>query len=171
MTALLDICVSDLSALTRFGIKGPKSADWLASQGIEVPKSANTWLKTKAGILVLRLGTNEFLLEDSAGSTTCYALDQLSQLGIDGAYYVARVDASFGLSGSASLDLLSELCTLDLRPIALAKDVVLMTQLAGISVTLLQQLEDDNVVYRFWCDGTYGEFMRDVLQEVAEELG
>jgi sarcosine oxidase, subunit gamma len=25
-------------------------------------------------------------------------------------------------------------------------------------------------VYRLWCDGTYGEYMRHVLDEIADEL-
>lgn len=170
MTTLLNVSVTDLSGLPRFAIKGPSAGNWLAHQGIGVPAAANTWLKTAEGVLVLRLGSSEFLLEESAGGTTCAALYQLSQKGLDGAYYVARVDAAFDLSGAATLDLLSELCTLDLRPTALANDVVLMTQIAGISATVLRQLVDGNAVYRIWCDGTYGEFMHSVLQEVLQEI-
>jgi sarcosine oxidase subunit gamma len=45
-----------------------------------------------------------------------------------------------------------------------------MTQVAGISATILLQTFDAKPVYRIWCDGTYGEFMSDVLQEIASEV-
>ena len=46
-----------------------------------------------------------------------------------------------------------------------------MTQVAGISATLLRQTLDDEQVYRLWCDGTYGPYMWDMLLKLAGELG
>lgn len=168
MTKLLN--VTNLSALQRFGIKGPAAAEWLIHQGIEVPKNANTWLKTATGLMVLRLGASEFLLEDSLDGTNCAALCVKAKQATQNVYYVARFDASFALSGDATLDLLAELCTLDLRPSLVADDALVMTQIAGISATILRQPLNGEVVYRIWCDGTYDEFMGGVLQEVASEI-
>jgi sarcosine oxidase subunit gamma len=170
MTKFSNVDVTDLSALVRFGVKGPNAKKWLNDQGIETPEIANAWLKTGLGVLVLRLGASEFLLEDSVNGTHCAAVYRNASEGVEGVYPVARFDASFALSGSASLDLLSEICSLDLRPSVLPNDAVLMTQVAGISATILLQTFDAKPVYRIWCDGTYGEFMSDVLQEIASEV-
>lgn len=170
MTKFSNADVTNLSALVRFGVKGPNAKKWLNDQGIETPEIANTWLKTALGVLVLRLGTSEFLLEDSANGSYCAELYMKANEALQGVYPVARFDASFALSGPASLDLLSEVCSLDLRPSVLPNDAVLMTQVAGISATILLQTLDEKPVYRIWCDGTYGEFMSDVLQEIACEV-
>jgi sarcosine oxidase subunit gamma len=170
MTKFSNVDVTNLSALVRFGVKGPNAKKWLNDQGIEAPEIANTWLKTAMGVLVLRLGANEFLLEDSVNGTYCAALYLRANEVLEGVYPVARFDASFSLSGPASLDLLSEVCSLDLRPSVLPSDALLMTQVAGISATILLQTFDAKPVYRIWCDGTYGEFMSDVLQEIASEV-
>ena len=170
MTKFSKVGVTNLSALKRFGIKGPNAADWLVGQGLIVLPYPNTWLITAEGLLILRLGTSEFLLEDTLDGTNCAELYERSQQPIEGAYFVARADASFSLSGPENLNLLSELCTLDLRPSVIANDGVVMTQIAGVSATVVLQLLNKEPVYRIWCDGTYGEFMNDILQEIAYEL-
>lgn len=170
MTKFSNVDVTNMSALDRFGVKGHNAQNWLNDQGIDTPKTANTWLKTGMGLLVLRLGASEFLLEDSMNGSCCAALYTKANDYVEGVYPVARFDASFALSGSASLDLLSEVCSLDLAPSVLPNDAVLMTQVAGISATILLQTLDEKPVYRIWCDGTYGEFMSDVLQEIACEV-
>lgn len=168
MTKLLN--VKNLSALKRFGIKGPAAADWLISQGIQIPKNANTWLESATGLVVLRLGSSEFLLEDALDGTSGVRLCEQAKQATENVYHVARFDASFELSGAAILDLLVELCTLDLRPSVMAEDAVVMTQIAGISATLLRQSINGELVYRIWCDGTYSEFMNGLLQQVSSDI-
>jgi sarcosine oxidase subunit gamma len=46
-----------------------------------------------------------------------------------------------------------------------------MTQVAGISATVLRQTLNGEAIYRLWCDGTYGPYMWDTVLEIAEELG
>ena len=170
MTKFLNVDVKNLSTLKRFGIKGSNAEDWLVRQGVAVPPSSNTWLKTPEGLLILRLGVSEFLLEDPLGGTNCAELYSRSQQPIEGAYFVARADASFSISGAAALNLLSELCTLDLRSSVMSGNKVVMTQMAGVSATVVLLSLNEEPVYRIWCDGTYGEFMSDILQEIAYEL-
>jgi hypothetical protein len=89
----------------RFGLKGPRAAEWLAARGIQVPTAPNTWISVKTadsgsgantadsavavagvsgslgaaahgdGVLVARLGTGEFFLEDGVDGTTLRDID------------------------------------------------------------------------------------------------
>lgn len=163
--------VTDVSCFAKFGIKGPKAADWLAKQGIKTPAEINSWVEGAPGTLVLRLGGSEFLVEDQLKGNACAALSSFNQAKTAGAYQVARADAAFVLSGSQALNMLSELCVMDLRDSALASDAVVMTQAAGISVTLLRESLNGQQVYRIWCDVSYGPYMWEMLLEVAKELG
>ena len=162
--------VADVSCFERFGIKGPQAAKWLESQKFKTPPEINSWLENKS-CLLLRLGGSEFLLEDQLGANNLNKLTGFNQAKVTGAYQVTRADAAYLLSGSEVLNMLSELCMLDLRECALPKNGLVMTQIAGISATLLRQNLHGEPVYRIWCDGTYGAYMWDMLLEVATELG
>jgi sarcosine oxidase subunit gamma len=165
----LGIC--DVSCLPRFGVKGLKAVQWLQEHKIAIPAQGNRWTRQTPDALVLRLGLNEFLIEDQLEGKVCEALRLASQPKAYGLYPVARNDTALILSGSGLQALFSEVCTLDLRDQALAPDAVVMTQMAGISVTLLRQTMNTETVYRLWCDGTYGPYLWDTLLEIAEELG
>ena len=60
---------------------------------------------------------------------------------------------------------------LDLRDSAWPSHGVVMTQVAGISATLIRESLAGEQVYRIWCDGTYGSYLWEVLTEIAQELG
>lgn len=162
--------VTDLSCFQRYGVKGPQASQWLADHELAIPAKPNSWSICKLKSLVLRLGTGEFLIEDLFGGYACKDLAADTQR-VAGVYQVPRADAAFILSGSEVLNLLSELCSLDLRDKALQPDEVVMTQVAGVSATILRQTLDGEQVYRLWCDGTYGPYMWDVLLKIAGELG
>ncbi len=160
--------ITNVSKLTRYGVKGPQAAKWLASHGVATPKDANTWVQNDQ-TLVMRLGGSEFLIEDQEGGKTCEKLVTDSKR-VVGVYKVPHVDVSYLLSGSEVLNLLSELCALDLRESALAENMLVMTQVAGITATVLRQSINNEMVYRLWCDGTYGAYMKHVLDEITHEL-
>jgi sarcosine oxidase, subunit gamma len=162
--------ISDMSTLERFGVKGPQAAKWLASHDVSIPENANTWILNEAKTLVMRLGSSEFLIEDQAGGQTCKKL-AADSVRIAGVYKVPHADAAYLLAGSEVLNLLSEVCPLDLRESALQANKLVMTQVAGISATVLCQSINNEIIYRLWCDGTYGVYMKHVLLEIAGELG
>ncbi|MBC7788104.1 MAG: sarcosine oxidase subunit gamma [Methylophilaceae bacterium] len=167
--------VTDVSCFASFGIKGTEAASWLMSQSIQIPMNRNTWVEHE-GYLVLRLGGSEFLIEgqyseDQYSHEIFEKLARFNQATVAGVYKVQRADAAFILSGSEVLNMLSELCMLDLRDSALASNTLVMTQLASISAILLRHQLNGEQVYRVWCDGTYGAYMWNMLLEVARELG
>jgi len=162
------INITDVSDLGRYGVKGPEASNWLARHKVALPTTANTWLLSE-NTIVMRLGSSEFLIEDQKGGETCAKL-AADSLHVAGVYKVPRVDASYLLAGSRITNLLSELCALDLRELALQDNGVVMTQVAGISATILRQSLNGENVYRLWCDGTYGTFMKHTLLEITAEL-
>jgi len=162
--------VIDVSCLERFGVKGPNAAQWLNDRGIAIPANPNAWILCEQKTLVLRLGSSEFLIEDLLGGNACSKLAS-DKTRMASVYKVPRADAAFIVSGSEVLNLFSELCSLDLREKSFLDNDVIMTQVAGISATVIRQSLNGEQVYRIWCDGTYGPYMWDVLLEIAVELG
>lgn len=165
----LGIC--DVSCFPRFGVKGLNAVQWLKEHKVDIPPQGNAWIVQQPDTLVLRLGMNEFLLEDQLGGKACEALRAAAQPKAYGIYKVQRNDTALILSGSCVQELFSEVCAIDLRDQALGPNAVVMTQMAGISVTVLRQQLNGETVYRVWCDGTYGPYIWDTLLEIAEELG
>ena len=163
------LTISNVSKLPRYGVKGAQAANWLAMHGVKIPAAANNWVLHEQ-TLVMRLGSSEFLIEDQAGGEICKKLLADTQR-LPNVYKVPRADAAYLLAGSDVVNLLSELCALDLRESALLENDVVMTQVAGISAVILRQAINNEPVYRLWCDGTYSSYMRHVLDEVAVELG
>lgn len=162
--------VADVSCLSRFGVKGPNATKWLVEHGVSIPTNHNTWTLSQQKTLVLRLGASEYLIEDQLDGAVCSRLSA-DTTRVTGVYRVPRADAAFIVSGSLSLNLFSELCSLDLREKSFGANELLMTQLAGISATLIRETLNSETIYRIWCDGTYGAYLWDVLLEVANELG
>jgi sarcosine oxidase, subunit gamma len=161
--------VADVSCLVRYGVKGPNAAQWLQNHHIAIPAQANEWVVCDLKTLVLRLGNSEFLIEDQLGGYACERLAS-DKARVENVYPVARADASFIVSGSASLDLFSEVCSLDLREKSLGANQLIMTQIASISATIIRHTLNAEPVYRIWCDGTYGAYLWKVLVDIATEL-
>ncbi|MEQ1599481.1 MAG: sarcosine oxidase subunit gamma [Methylotenera sp.] len=161
--------ISDMSTLERFGVKGTQAAKWLAGHDVSIPEYANTWILNNGETLVMRLGSSEFLIEDQVEGQMCKKL-ATDKVRIAGVYIVPHADASYLLAGSEVLNLLSEVCSLDLRESALQDNELVMTQVAGVSATVLRQQLNNETVYRLWCDGTYAKYMQHVLDEIAQEL-
>jgi sarcosine oxidase subunit gamma len=166
--------ITDVSCFQRYGIKGPQASQWLTDHELEIPANPNAWTLVSNPLsnqknLVLRLGSSEFLIEDQSGISAGKQLVDMT--GLEGIYPVARADAAFILSGSEVPNLLSELCSLDLRDTSLLANDVVMTQVAGISAIVMRQHLNGEQVYRLWCDGTYGSYMWEMLLEIAVELG
>jgi sarcosine oxidase subunit gamma len=163
-----EVNITEVSSLARFGVKGPQAAKWLTNHGVVIPKDANCWVQN-AQTLVMRLGSSEFLIEDQTGGNVCEKLVADTKR-VAAVYKVPRLDAAWVLDGRGVNNLLSEVCSLDLSESALQENAVLMTQVAGISATILRQKINNESVYKLWCDGTYEAYMRHILNDIAKEL-
>lgn len=167
MQHLKTISVCDVSAISRVGVKGLRAAEWLEKEGFNTPKTFNSWSNDQTNGLILRLGKQEFMLEGDSAR----AFNMSSNFEEEHLYPVPRYDAAFILSGTQVQTALSELCALNLSDQGFKSDAVLMTSVAGVSVSMIRQTIHGERVIRLWCDGTYGDYMWNTLSEIAQELG
>lgn len=167
--------IMDLSSQTSLGLKGPNAATWLARQGIEIPSKPNQWVNFDNNYMVLRLGLNEFVIQDisytekNAAQDFIHKIDQdLIKAMVDcaGVYRVPRADAFMLLSGSGIAPLLSQICRIDLGQV-LKNNALVMTQMAGISTVVLKET-DNSAVYRLWFDISYLAYMSETIACLAK---
>jgi sarcosine oxidase subunit gamma len=133
------VALTDLTALPRFGIKGPGSAAWLAAQGI-VPPAINR-IGTHNGMLVLRFGGEDFLIlaEMAAGALDALAAAWHAQSGARG-YWSWREEgwAWMRLSGAGAAEAMARLCALDLRVGRFGDDEIAQTRVGHLEAVLLR---------------------------------
>jgi sarcosine oxidase subunit gamma len=161
-------------AVHRFGLKGPRAAQWLSAHGLDVPAAPNSWDETRGSagpILVARLGSGEFFLEDCAGGTTLCAIEPVPESYPAGVYPVLRADAAFVLSGPASHDVLAQVCNVNFADLDLGARPVILTSMIGVAVLVVPQDASAERRYRIWCDPTFGPYLRESLGTVASECG
>jgi sarcosine oxidase subunit gamma len=172
----------------RLGLKGPRAADWLGANGIPVPTKPNTWARpyeTSAAdaLLVARLGTAEFFLEEVAGGTTLKRLAPSLDQRLPGVYPVMREDWAFHLGGEGVHDVLSQVCNVNFAALPLDSRPLVMTLMIGVAVLVVPQGgsggrdggpgsgDPAGRQYRIWCDPTFGPYLGASLSAVVIECG
>jgi sarcosine oxidase subunit gamma len=160
---------------TRFGLKGPAAAQWLAAQGLAVPAAANSWVEDGEGpdgaILVARLGTAEFFLEDRAAGSTLERIAPLPEAHPPGVYPVLRQDSAFVLAGEGSLEVLAQVCNVNFAGLAPDSRGLIMTLMIGVSVLVVPQGARAARRLRIWCDPTLGPYLGESVGAVVVDCG
>jgi sarcosine oxidase subunit gamma len=173
------VMLRDVSHRRRFGCKGPQAPAWLAGQGLAVPERFNHFVE-RDGLLIARLAATEFLLEAAAGASPALArielaLAQRLDAGGSGVYPVLRDDAAIELAGPRANELLLQTCNVNFRPLAAGArsddGLLVMTSMVGVSVLVVPQARVGAIVYRLWCDPTFGPYLWRTLLAIVEELG
>jgi len=165
----------------RIGLKGPRAEEWLANCGIVLPAAPNSWSGSTAagdstGLLVARLGTAEFFLEDAAHGSELQGIRRGLEESPPGVYPVLREDAAFQLSGDGAHDVLAQVCNVNFAGLALDSRPVIMTLMLGVAVLVVPQAaeipgRDAERRYRIWCDPTFGPFLCEAVGGVVVECG
>jgi sarcosine oxidase subunit gamma len=161
----------------RLGLKGPRAAEWLAAQGVELPMTPNTWTHSEGtgaadALLVARLGSAEFFLEDGAAGTALERISPSLDRNPPGVYPVLREDWAFGLGGEQVHDVLAQVCNVNFAALPLASRPVIMTLMIGVAVLVVPQSAGAaERQYRIWCDPTFGPYLSDSLGAVVNECG
>ena len=155
----------------RVGLKGPRAAEWLAANGAPLPAAPNTWAHSEQSLsdplLVARLGTSEFFLEDGAAGTALQRISRSLDEPPPGVYPVIREDWAFLLSGEGVHEALVQVCNVNFAALPLDSHPVIMTLMIGVAVLVVAQEEQ----YRIWCDPTFGPYMSESLGAVVIECG
>ena len=158
------------------GLKGPRAAEWLGARGIASPAVPNSWVSSSAPgncpeLLVARLGSAEFFLEDAADGRALPDLKSALAAGSPGVYPVLREDAGFRLSGDGVHDALAQVCNVNFAELALGAHPVIMTLMIGVAVLVVPQGPDAERSYRIWCDPTFAPALSEEVGNVIVECG
>ena len=127
----------------QLGLKGPRAAQWLAAQGVDVPGTPNTWTHSaEAGaesLLVARLGAAEFFLEDAVAGSTLRQIAASLHEHPSGVYPVLREDWAFVLGGEGVHDVLAQVCNVNFAALPLDSRPLIMTLMIGVAVLVVPQ--------------------------------
>jgi hypothetical protein len=156
---------------SRLGIKGADAPAALQHLGLRIPTLPNRITHLQANEpfgsgRCLRQGNTEFLLELDAGKTT------VLPAGDADAWTLVRSDHSLVLDAGWPRKL-SHLCSFDFDRLHEEPDLVVMTLMAGIGVTLVREPEraaslPSGIALRLWCDSGYSTYLHDCLHSIGE---
>jgi sarcosine oxidase subunit alpha len=164
--ARLGLC--DASALARLTLKGPAAGEFLSAQGVSLPAQIYDYLPLADNGLIVRTGSGEWFIEDALRGAVTARLRAALSTPVASVLPVWRQDVSLLLSGHDAISLLAEVCSFNFRD---AADRFVMTQLAGVSCSILRRLWNGLLAYQIWADGTYGPYLWDTLLEIVRESG
>jgi sarcosine oxidase subunit gamma len=169
--------LEDFSSRRRFGLKGPAAEAWLNERGFDVPPGANSARIGRDGVLVARLATSEFLIEDigAAGESVQGAWRALeSAHSPAGVYPVLRQDFVAGISGSGLPALLRQICNVDFDPVfeahAAADGPVVLTSMAGVGVVAWPVRAADRCCITLWMDPSFAHYFQGTLSSIAQDI-
>ena len=143
------LSIRDMTAMPRFGIKGPGAADWFAAWGIALPIVNRH--ASQGGLRILRLGRNDILCLAQDGSAA-----ELAGLQADWdrattpkGYSSWREEgwAWFHLEGPDISDVMATLCALDLRADRFAVDEIAQTRFAHVDAVLQRAGDGFDVLF------------------------
>jgi sarcosine oxidase subunit gamma len=158
----------------RAGCKGPRAAEWLAAQGLDVPAAPNSYSGASDApdaVLVARLGWSEFFLEQGVPGDTVRRVAAAAATTLPGVYPVLREDWAWVLGGAGAEAMLAEVCNVNFAALQVSARPVIMTLMIGVAVLIVPQDIAGVRRYRIWCDPTYGPSLGETLQGVVQECG
>lgn len=173
MTSLNDpahpVSLCDLSCLQKLGVKGPDAASWLASKGFDVPKTIFASSELPKGGVLVRVGSDEFFLEDGFDDATLPGLSQRAASHKGELFRVERQDATLLLVGPRSQDVLAQTCSSKFDESARRR--ITFTRVAGVSCGVFPESINDTPAYRIWVDPSYAVYLWETLSEICQSLG
>ncbi len=171
--------LADLSPLPRCGFKGTGTADWLAAQGLAVPKSPNHATLQGDGSYALRLAANEiFLLGDLGGEgalgrrlTAAWQGESQPPAAPRG-WPLPRQESHcwFLATGDHAAEMFAKLCGVDLRPAQFPDHHLAQTSAAKMSAIIARQDLGGTLAYHLLCDSASAEYMWDCLLDTMAEF-
>jgi sarcosine oxidase subunit gamma len=150
--------------LSRFGVKGPQAAAWLATRGVALPQAPNGWCVTDDGVC-LRLGRGEYFGE-GGDRVAGLASELVSGAGV---YPVLRQDACVVLAGSDAEVILAQGCAYDFAK--QPPDAVVLTSMLGVSAQVIWRAAGGGRAYQLWCDASFGPYFTATLAGIVRENG
>ncbi len=172
--------LAELSPLPRHGFKGLGTVDWLAANGLTVPKEPNWTARQADGSLALRLAANEiFLLSDLKGAGALGKELTAKWLALENppasprGFPLQRQESHTWMlvSGEHSASMLAKLCGVDLRPRHFADGQIAQTSAAKMSALIARADQGRTLAYHLLCDSASAGYMWDCLLDAMAEYG
>ena len=162
------------SVAVRFGFKGADAPALLQQVGLRIPALPNQVTHWQADEpfgsgRCLRQGNTEFLMElDHASPPKLQGNDAFPR-----AWELIRSDHSVLLDGAQWPRELNQVCSFDFERLRDAPDMVVMTLMAGISVTVIREPQSGlntstGMALRLWCDAGFSTYLHDCLRSIGE---
>jgi sarcosine oxidase, subunit gamma len=154
----------------RFGLKGSDAPALLQHLGLPIPAHPNRvthwqphdpWGSGRC----LRQGSSEFLIElDSSEPPALLPRGD----SFPNAWILIRSDHSQTLGGDSWSRDLAQICSFDFTKLQDEPDLVVMTLMAGISVTLIREPSSPSNPFalRLWCDASFSTYLQDCLNTI-----
>jgi hypothetical protein len=109
----------------------------------------------------LRQGSTEFLIELDDGQQPVLA----AHASFPAAWQLMRADHCLLLTGSRWPGALAQVCSFDFTRLDDEPDLVVMTLMAGIGVTLIR--EPGGTGLRLWCDASFSSYLQQCLHSLG----
>jgi hypothetical protein len=162
---------------TRFGVQGRAAARLLQRCGVSIPGFPNEIVRWRDQVhfgsgRCLRLGHNEFVLEQDDGSQLLAGVRAALQREPGAHWLVQRADQCLILDGPLWPAELSRVCSFNFEQLRREPHRIAMTLLADVSVTLAREPEsepaDPNALaVRLWCDPGYATYLHECLNTLS----
>lgn len=166
--AMQSVGLCDLSGLTKLGVKGNDSTDWLSSRNVEVPATIYESCRLADGGIIVRLAADEFLLESGITNETVPELDALLSTNTGQICRIERQEATFLLVGARAIDVLAQTCGINFRDQPPGQ--LVLSRVAGVSCGILPDPIGEFNAFRFWIDAGYAAYLWETLLQICEDL-
>lgn len=167
--AIQTLGLCDMSALSKLGVKGPDADRWLQDQDVDVPDLIYESRQLPGGGVIVRIGSDEFLLESGVTNELVPVLRARIDSTEGSMVPVVREDATFLLIGTRSREVLDQTCGINFQE-AISRRLVL-TRVAGVSCGVFPERFKEIPAYRLWVEPSYAVYLWETLVEICESLG
>jgi hypothetical protein len=158
----------------RLGVKGADAPALLQQLALRIPSLPNRVVHWQTAEpwgcgRCLRQGSTEFLIElDAAAPPLFPASDILPR-----AWMLHRSEHSLVLDEATWRHSLAHICSFDFERLLEEPDLVVMTLMAGIGVTVIREpppdfTESTGMALRLWCDASFSIYLQECLRSLGE---
>lgn len=178
VAAARELSLCDFSGLSRIGIKGPGTCEWITERGLTVPSESNRGLRQSDGTLLARLAPNEVLILGDIDQKSL-AIEGLAEAwrceedpaGAPRGFIVPRQhsQAWFRISGRKTAETLAKLCGVDLRASSFNNLQVAQTSVARLNAIVIRDDLADVHAHHLLADFASAEYCWECLLDAGLE--
>ena len=163
------VALTDITASSRFGLKGDGSAAWLATNGISLP--AVNRIGSYRGMRVLRLGNEDILLLAEDAADALAALNGTWRNAVAPKGYSSWREECWAwmrISGPATLEAMNRLCALDLRAEKFGADDIAQTRVGQVEAVAFRSPTGFDVLFEVTASAYFARTVAAVATHCTE---